>query len=243
MLFAGSYHKTGKVLILEMTRRLRFGSCRARTDRCPARRRIACRRTGWCDAAHERRNEALFRIAAERQGRQSGALDGSRSEEGKEIMNRYGLVGVGAAAGFAAALILFPAAHGATTPPIDSSISSSDAFETRPQGLRPSRRRQRARQLRHPGHGLFARSAFELHGREGLRRHADPDARRIRRPRPRSDDGRRPRQSGHADRRHAGRQSRHEDGRFHRRDRLARRSRAWRSTTRSTRCAARRARR
>ena len=44
-------------------------------------------------------------------------------------MNRYGLVGVGAAAGFAAAMILFPAAHGADSVYRQLDLFH-DAFET-----------------------------------------------------------------------------------------------------------------
>ena len=68
------------------------------------------------------------------------------------------------------------------------------------------------------------RSAFELHGRQELPRHAGADPRRIRRPRHRSHDGRRPDQGGLADRRHAGVQGRHHGQRHHHQSR--RRSRA-----------------
>jgi carboxyl-terminal processing protease len=62
-----------------------------------------------------------------------------RSEEGKKIMNRYALVGVGAATGFALAVTLFPAAHGSSDLSAYRQLDLfSDAFEkTRAAYVRP----------------------------------------------------------------------------------------------------------
>ena len=76
------------------------------------------------------------------------------------------------------------------------------------QLCREARRRQ-ADGRRDQRHDLLARSAFALHEREGLERHAGDHAWRVRRARHRGHDGRRPRQGGGADRRHARRQGRH----------------------------------
>src|SRR5436190_13296759 len=54
----------------------------------------------------------------------------NRSQKGKEIMKRYVLVGVGAVTGFAAALMLFPAAHSASELSAYRQLDLfSDAFE------------------------------------------------------------------------------------------------------------------
>ena len=64
-------------------------------------------------------------------------------------------------------------------------------------------RRRQADRLRHQRHADRARSAFELHGSQELQGHADPDARRVRRPGNRSHHGGRPGEGGRADRRDA----------------------------------------
>ena len=86
--------------------------------------------------------------------------------------------------------------------------------------------RQQARRNRDQRHAGRARSAFELHGRQELPRHADPDPRRIRRARHRGHDGRRPREGGGADRRDARRQGRHAGQRHHHPSRRRARCRA-----------------
>src|ERR1041384_937952 len=53
-----------------------------------------------------------------------------RSQEGKVIMKRFALVGVGGVAGFAAALMLYPSAHGASELSAYRQLDLfSDAFE------------------------------------------------------------------------------------------------------------------
>ena len=96
-------------------------------------------------------------------------------------MKRFALVGVGMAAGFTAAVMLFPTAHGANDPrPIASSIFSAMRSSACAQNyVRPVDDSQLVT-CGHPRHGVLARSAFELYGREGLRRHADPDQRPVR---------------------------------------------------------------
>ena len=95
---------------------------------------------------------------------------------------------------------------------------------TGPQRLRREARRQQAGRIRHQRHADRPRSAFQLHGRQELPRHAGADPRRVRRARHRSHDGRRPDQGGLADRRYAGVQGRHHGQRHHHQSR--RRSRA-----------------
>ena len=68
-------------------------------------------------------------------------------------------------------------------------------------------------------HAHFARPAFELHGRQGVPRHAGPDEGRIRRPRHRGDAGGRAGQGRDADRRYACRQGGRDVRRHHQRDR------------------------
>ena len=94
----------------------------------------------------------------------------------------------------------------------------------RAQRLCREARRQQAGRIRHQRHAVRPRSAFELHGRQELPRHAGADPRRIRRARHRGHDGRRPDQGGLADRRHAGIEGRHHGQRHHHQSR--RRSRA-----------------
>ena len=94
----------------------------------------------------------------------------------------------------------------------------------RAQRLCREARRLQAGRVRHLGHAGRSRSAFQLHGRQELPRHAGADPRRVRRPRHRSHDGRRPDQGGLADRRHAGLEGRHHGQRHHHQSR--RRSRA-----------------
>ena len=88
-----------------------------------------------------------------------------------------------------------------------------------PHRLRREARRGEADRGGHQRHADLARSAFELHGRQELPRHAGPDPRRVRRPRHRGHDGGRPDQGRHPDRRHAGRQGRHPGERRHHADR------------------------
>src|SRR5580693_2106278 len=57
-------------------------------------------------------------------------MAGHRFEEGKTNMKRFILVGAGAAAGFAAAFLLFPVAHGATDASAYRQLDLfTDAFE------------------------------------------------------------------------------------------------------------------
>ena len=168
-------------------------------------------------------------------------MAGRGTEEGTEIMKRIAFVALGVVIGFSRRSALLPAAHGANDMSTYRQLDLfSEAFDTRAQELRASGPGQRAHQRRDRRHGQRSRSAFELHGREGLRRHADPDQGRVRRRRHRSDDGRRPDQGDLADRRHARRQGRHEDRRLHRRHRRHLDPGHSRSTTPSTRCAGRR---
>ena len=76
-------------------------------------------------------------------------------------------------------------------------------------------RRRQAGRIGDQRHAGRARSAFELHGRQELPRHAGADARRVRRPRHRGHHGGRPDQGGGADRRDAGRQGRRHGQRHH----------------------------
>ena len=75
--------------------------------------------------------------------------------------------------------------------------------------------RQQAGRIRDQRHADRSRSAFQLHGRQELPRHAGADPRRVRRARHRSHDGRRPDQGGLADRRYARLQGRHHGQRHH----------------------------
>ena len=79
--------------------------------------------------------------------------------------------------------------------------------------LRRKARRRQADRGRDQRHDHRARSAFALHEREGLARHAGDHPRRVRRARHRGHDGGRPGQGGRADRRHARREGRHPVGR------------------------------
>ena len=81
--------------------------------------------------------------------------------------------------------------------------------------LRREARRRQAGRIGDQRHADRARSAFELHGRQELPRHAGADPRRVRRPRHRGHDGRRPDQGRGADRRDARRQGRHHGQRHH----------------------------
>ncbi len=79
--------------------------------------------------------------------------------------------------------------------------------------LRREARRRQADRGRDQRHGHVARSAFALHEREGLARHAGDDPWRVRRARHRGHDGERPGQGGFADGRHARGEGRHPVGR------------------------------
>ena len=81
--------------------------------------------------------------------------------------------------------------------------------------LRREARRRQAGRIRDQRHAGRARSAFELHGRQELPRHAGADPRRVRRPRHRGHHGGRPDQGGGADRRDARRQGRRHGQRHH----------------------------
>ena len=81
--------------------------------------------------------------------------------------------------------------------------------------LRREARRRQAGQIGDQRHAGGARSAFELHGRQELPRHAGADPRRVRRARHRGHHGRRPDQGRGADRRDAGGQGRRHGQRHH----------------------------
>jgi hypothetical protein len=90
--------------------------------------------------------------------------------------------------------------------PLPKPTGSSTCSATCSSACAPTTSRSRRTQAdrgRHQRHADGARSAFELHGRQELPRHAGADARRVRRPRHRGHDGGRARQGRVADRRHA----------------------------------------
>jgi hypothetical protein len=132
-------------------------------------------------------------------------------------MKRFALVGVGMAAGFTAAVMLFPSAHGANDPsayrqlnlfedafervrvnyvrPVDDNELVSSAIQGMVSSLDPHSSYMDAK--------AFADMQIQTSGQFAGLGH-------------RSHDGRRSRQSYFADRRYAGCKSRHQDGRLHR---------------------------
>ena len=138
-------------------------------------------------------------------------------------MRKTSLILLGAAAGAALTLM--------TTQPriVFDGSSAKAAGGGHLQAAQPVRRRVRAGALRLCGearrrqagrdrdqrHADRARSAFELHGRQELPRHAGADPRRVRRARHRGHHGGRRDQGGGADRRDPGRQGRRAGERLH----------------------------